>query len=66
MIQPTLNSLDPNDYNQGFHYYPFAVNSDRCVEGCNTFNNLSNRICVPNKTGKLDLHVFNMITGTNE
>ena len=39
MIQPTLINLDPNDYSQEFHYYPFAVKFDRCVGSCNTLNN---------------------------
>ena len=29
-------------------------------------NDLSNEICVPNKTEDLNIHVFNMITGKNE
>ena len=29
---------------------------------CNTLNDLSNRVCVPNKTEILNIHVFNMIT----
>ena len=33
---------------------------------CNTLNDLSNKLCVPNKTGNLNLTVFNMITGINE
>ena len=28
MIQPTLINLHPNEYTQGLHYYPFAVNLD--------------------------------------
>ena len=66
MIQPTLINLHPNEYNQEFHYYPFAVKLDRCVGSCNTLNNLSNKVCVPNKTEDLNLSVFNMITGINE
>ena len=31
MIQPNLITLHPNEYNQEFHYYPFAVNLYRCV-----------------------------------
>ena len=30
------------------------------------FNDLSNRVCFPNKTEGLDIHVFNIITGNNE
>ena len=66
MIQPTLINLHPNEYSQEFHYYPFAVKLDRCVGSCNTLNDLSNKVCVPNKTEDLNLSVFDMITGTNE
>ena len=63
MIQPSLTNLHPNEYSQEFHYYPFAVKLDRCVGNCNTLNDLSNKICVPNKTEDLNLSVSNMITG---
>ena len=66
MIQPTLINLYPNEYSQEFHCYPFAVKLDRCVGSCNTLNDLSNKVCVPNKTEDLNLSVFNMITGINE
>ena len=39
---------------------------DRCVGSCNTFNDLSNNVCVPNKTGDLNIHVYNMLIGINE
>ena len=66
MIQPTLINLHPNEYSQEFHYYPFAVKLDRCVGSCNTLNDLSNKVCIPNKTEDLNLSVFNLITGINE
>ena len=66
MTQPTLINLHPNEYSQEFYYYPFAVKLDRCVGSCNTLNDLSNKVGVPNKTGDLNLSVFNMITGINE
>ena len=47
---PTLNNLRPNGYSQEFHYYPFEVKLDRCVESCNTLNGLCQKVCVPNKT----------------
>ena len=62
-IQPTLINLHPNEYSQELYYYPFAVEIDRCIESCNTPNNLSNKVCVPNKTENLNIYVFNMITG---
>ena len=50
MIQPTLINLHPNEYGKEFHYYPFAVKLDRCVQICNTLNDLSNKVCIPDKT----------------
>ena len=66
MTQPTIINLHPNEYTQGFHYYPFAVDLDRCVGNCNTINNFSNETCVLNKTEDLILSVLNLITETND
>ena len=64
--QPTLINLHPNEYGQEFHYYPFSVKLDRCFGSCNTLNDLSNKVCIPNKTKDFNLSVFNMITGINK
>ena len=53
-IQPTLINLYPHEYSQEFHSYPFAVKLDWWVGSCNTLNNLSNKVCFPNKTGNLN------------
>ena len=66
MIQPTLTNFYPNEHSQEFHYYPFEVELDRCAGSCNTLNDLSNKLCVPNKTEDLNLSVVNMISGINE
>ena len=66
MVQPTLIDLHPNEYSQEFHYYSFLVKLDRFVGSCNTLNDLSNKVCIPDKTEGLHLSVFNMITGINE
>ena len=66
ITQPTLINLHPNEYSQEFHYYPFSVKLDRCVESCNTLNDVSNKVCIPNKTEASNLSIFNMITGINE
>ena len=39
---------------------------DKCVGSFNTLNDLSNKVCVPNKTQDLNLSVFNTIKGINE
>ena len=36
------------------------------VRSCNALNELSNKVCVPNKTEDLNLSMFNMITQINE
>ena len=66
MTKPTLINLCPNEYTRGLHYYLIAVHLDRCGKSCNTLNDLSNKVCVPNKTEDLNLSVFNMITRINE
>ena len=58
--QPTLISLHPNEYIQEFHNYPFAVKLDRSVGSCNTVNDLSSTVCIPNKTEDLNLSIFKM------
>ena len=65
-IQPTLINLDPNEYSQKFHSYPFVAKLDRCDTSCNTLNDLSNKVYVPNKTEDSNLNVLNIIIGTNE
>ena len=66
MTQPTLISLNPNKYSQELHYYLFVVNLVKYIGNLNTLNNLSNRICVPNKTEDLKINIFNLITGINK
>ena len=55
MIQPILINLRPREYSQEFHYIPSAVKLDRCLGSSNTFSDLFNKVCVPNKTE--DLHL---------
>ena len=55
LIQPTVINLHPNEYSQESQYYPFTVKLDRCVGSCNTLNDLSKKICLPNKTEDLKL-----------
>ena len=67
MTQPSLVNLQPNDkYIEGLCYHLFAVNLDKCMRSCNTLNDPSNKVCVPNITKDLNLSVFNMITRINE
>ena len=67
LLKNTLIKLHPNEYNQELHFHPRAVKLDKMCRKLYTLNYLSNnRICVPNKTGDLNINIFNMITGKNE
>ena len=48
------------------HYDQFEVRLYRRIGSFNTINDLSNKVCVPNKTQDLNLSVLNMIAGINE
>ena len=65
LTYPYIN-LHPNEDIKELRYYPFPVEWDRCDESCNTLNDLSDKVCVPNKTDDLNISVFIMITGINE
>ena len=56
-------NLHPNEW---FHYYQFAIKLNRCVGSCNTINDVSNKVWIPNKTEDLNPRAFNLITGINE
>ena len=36
--------------NTGMNYNSFAIKLDKCARSCNTVNDSSNKVCVPNKT----------------
>ena len=50
MTHFTLINLYLNTYSQGLYYYPFAVNLGRCAGSCNTIDDLSSWVSVPNET----------------
>ena len=61
MTRATPFDLNPNEYNQGFHYYLCTVNLVR-YNGCfNTLNDPSDKISVPNKTKNVNVSVSNVI-----
>ena len=66
MTQRLLISLHPNEWSLEFHSYLFLVKLERYVESCNTLNDLSFKVCVPNITEDLNLSMFKMITRINE
>ena len=65
MTQTSFVNLYHYEYSHKFHYCPVAVKLDRFVGRCNSLTDLSNKICVLNKTEDLNLSVFN-ITVINE
>ena len=66
MTQPTLIILHPNEYSQELYYYLFPGNLDRCAGSCNTLDDLPSRVCIPNETEDLNLHILNTLTKITE
>ena len=62
MAKPNVIDSNSDEYNQRLCYYSLTINLDRCNENCNTCHDLSNRICVPNKTEDVNLSISSMIT----
>ena len=65
-IQPTHVNLNPNEHSYKFHSYSLLVKLDRCAESYNTLNDLSNKLCAPNKAEDINIGVFNMNAEINE
>ena len=42
------------------------IGLDKCNGSCNSVDDLSTKICVPNKTKNMTVRVLNMITNENE
>ena len=66
MTRPTLINLNPDEYNQVLHYYPFILDLDRCNGSCNSLDDTSGRICVPNKVEVVNLSVFYIYNNKNK
>ena len=61
ITQPFLIDLNPVE----LKYYPFMISLHKCSESCNSVDDLSTEICVPSKTKKVNVKVFNTITNRN-
>ena len=55
IARPSLINLNPDEFNEGLHYFPFMFNLDRCNRSCNTLDNLAD----------VNSNVFNLITRIN-
>ena len=62
MVRPLPIDLNPNK----LCYYPFVVNLDRCTGSSDNLNDLSDNLCVPNKTKDVSLKVLSIIRRFNE
>ena len=62
MVRPTIIDLNPVE----LKYYPFMISFDNCSRSCNSFNDLSSKICVLSKTEDINRKVFNMVINRNE
>ena len=58
VTRPTIIDLNPDEHNQGFCYYTFMIKLDTCNGSCNTLNDVSLKIYVPNKLENLNLSIL--------
>ena len=66
MARPALTDLNPDEHNQGLYHYLFKVNLGGSNGSCNTLDELSTKIYVPNKTKDVNSNAFDKITRINE
>ena len=66
MTQPIIINLRSNEQSQELHFYPSEANQDKCAGICNTFDDLSKKVYLPNETEDSKLLVFNMASGIFE
>ena len=53
LYDSTYSHLNPNEFSGEFHCHWFAIELDRCVESCNTVNELSKNY-VLHKTARFE------------
>ena len=61
MTRPAPINL--HECSQGLRYYHFVVNLDIFVGSCNTFSDLSHKMCVPIKTEDLNDYMIKPYSG---
>ena len=47
-------------------FYPYSITINTCKGSCNTINNPSAKLCVPDTIKNINVKVFNLISRTNE
>ena len=60
MLNHAWIDLNPDEHNQGLYQHPFMVSLDRYDGSCNTFDDPSGWMHVPNIAENGNLNVFNI------
>ena len=47
-------------------FYPFSIRTNKCSGNCNNINDPYSKICVPKIVKKLNIKLFNLMSGANE
>ena len=47
-------------------FFPYSVKTSKCNGSCNNINNPLAKLCAPDVVKKLNVKVFNLVSGTNE
>ena len=57
VVSDSLVDLNPIEHN----YYLYLISLEKCRGSCNAADDFSTKICVPSKTKKMTVEVFNVI-----
>ena len=63
IARPTTIDLNLDEHNHGLCSHQLMVGLERCVGSCNSIDDPSSRIYVPNKTKGVNLNVCNIMIG---
>ena len=61
-IRPEIINLNTNEP----LFYPYSIKINKCKGSCNTINDPSAKICVPDNIKNTNVKVFNLMSKTNE
>ena len=63
---PRPKTLDVNEGVGEALFYPYNVLANKCSGSCNMFDNLMEKLCVPNVIKRVNMQVYNFLTTLNE
>ena len=61
-VRPQIVSVNGDDP----VFFPFSIKTSKCSGSCNNINNPCAKLCVPDVVKKVNVKLFNLVSGSNE